>query len=235
MLKSTAALVLFSGGQDSTVALADALKRFAHVETIGFTYRQRHVAELSARHAIREAIPGLFPTWGKRLGADHMLDLSTFGAISDTALTRDTDIKAEPGALPNTFVPGRNLLFFTYAAAVAWGRGITTLVGGMCETDFSGYPDCRNDTLQSLARSLSLGMDRDFRIDTPLMWLDKAGIWALGEKLGGAKLTSLIVETSHTCYEGVRSRRRAWGHGCGICPACQLRKRGFEKWQAAKP
>lgn len=234
MLKSTAALVLFSGGQDSTVALVDTLKRFSHVETIGFTYRQRHVAELSARHAIRDAIPSLFPTWGKRLGPDHMLDLTTFGEISDTALTRNTEIKAEPDALPNTFVPGRNLLFFTYAAAVAWGRGITTLVGGMCETDFSGYPDCRNDTLQSLARSLSLGMDRDFRIDTPLMWLDKAEIWALGEKLGGAKLTSLIVETSHTCYEGVRSRRRAWGHGCGTCPACQLRKRGFEKWQAAK-
>jgi len=234
MAKPTAALVLFSGGQDSTVALADALETYALVETIGFTYGQRHVAELSARHAIRDAVPALFPKWGKRLGTDHLLDLKSFGQISDTALTRERRIEWKPGQLPNTFVPGRNLLFFNYAAAVAYGRGISTLVGGMCETDFSGYPDCRNETLQSLARTLSLGLDRDFRIVTPLMWLDKARIWALGEKLGGSKLTTLVLEASHTCYEGVRGRRHAWGYGCGRCPACELRKRGYEKWQAGK-
>jgi 7-cyano-7-deazaguanine synthase len=234
MRSKAPALVLFSGGQDSTVVLADALDRFAHVETIGFTYGQRHVVELAARHAIRDAIPKLFPKWGQRLGADHMIDISSFGQISDTALTRDTEIEAPAGKLPNTFVPGRNLLFFTYAAAIAYGRGISTLAGGMCETDFSGYPDCRDETLQSLAKSLSLGMDRDFRIETPLMWLDKAQIWALGDKLGGSKLTSLIVEASHTCYQGVRGNRFIWGHGCGTCPACELRKRGFETWQAGK-
>lgn len=228
------ALVLFSGGQDSTVVLADALEKYAHVETIGFTYGQRHVVELSARHAIRDAIPKLFPKWGSRLGADHVLDLTTFGQISDTALTRETEIKAPAGKLPNTFVPGRNLLFFTYAAAVAYGRGISTLAGGMCETDYSGYPDCRNESLQSLAKTLSLGMDRDFRVETPLMWLDKSQIWALGNKIGGPKLTALIVDQSHTCYQGVRGQRYVWGHGCGTCPACDLRKRGFEKWQTAK-
>jgi 7-cyano-7-deazaguanine synthase len=233
MAKPAAALVLFSGGQDSTVALADALTKFALVETIGFTYGQRHVVELSARHQIRAAIQSDFPKWAKRLGTDHLLDLTTFGQISDSALTRDTQIAAAEG-LPNTFVPGRNLLFFTYAAAVAYGRGIATLIGGMCETDFSGYPDCRDETLQALAKSLSLGMDRDFRIETPLMWLDKAQIWALGDRLGGKKFTALVADATHTCYEGVRGNRFIWGHGCGKCPACALRKRGFEKWQAGK-
>jgi 7-cyano-7-deazaguanine synthase len=234
MRKGTAALVLFSGGQDSTVCLAHALDTYAHVETVGFTYGQRHVIELTARHDIREKIPILFPKWGKRLGADHLLDLTAFGQISETAMTRDIKIEITATGLPNTFVPGRNLLFFTYAAALAYRRGITNLVGGMCQTDFSGYPDCRDDTLQALGQALSLGMDRDIAIVTPLMWLDKAGIWAMGEKLGGPALTRLIIETSHTCYLGVRGPLQSWGHGCGTCPACDLRQRGYKQWRAGK-
>jgi 7-cyano-7-deazaguanine synthase len=234
MQKGTAALVLFSGGQDSTVCLAHALDTYAHVETIGFIYGQRHVAELSARHEVRRQLPELFPKWSRRLGPDHILDLASFGQISETALTRDVEIKLGADGLPNTFVPGRNLLFFTYAAALAHRRGINTLLGGMCETDYSGYPDCRNETLQSLAKSLTLGMGRDMAIVTPLMWLDKAAIWALGFKLGGAKLNSLIILSSHTCYLGVRGTRHPWGYGCETCPACDLRKRGFEKWLAGK-
>ena len=235
MRKGTSALVLFSGGQDSTVCLAHALDTYAHVETIGFTYGQRHVIELTSRHEIREKIPGLFPKWGKRLGADHILDIASFGQIGDTAMTRDIEIRTGSDGLPNTFVPGRNLVFFTYAAALAYRRGINTLVGGMCETDFSGYPDCRDEALQALAQALSLGMDRDMSIVTPLMWLDKASIWALGDKLGGSKLTTLIIDTSHTCYLGVRGTRHDWGHGCTSCPACDLRRRGYEKWQTGKP
>jgi 7-cyano-7-deazaguanine synthase len=234
MPTATAALVLFSGGQDSTVALAHALDRYDLVETIGFTYGQRHAVELEARQAIRAALPQLFPNWAGRLGADHLLDLATLGQISDTSLTRDVAIEMTAAGLPNTFVPGRNLLFFTYAAALGYRRGITTLVGGMCETDYSGYPDCRDETLQALARALSLGMGRDFTIETPLMWLDKAATWALGESLGGPPLTRLVVELSHTCYRGVRDRRHDWGHGCGECPACELRRRGYETWQAGK-
>jgi 7-cyano-7-deazaguanine synthase len=234
MPTATAALVLFSGGQDSTVALAHALDRYDLVETIGFTYGQRHAVELEARQAIRAALPQLFPNWAGRLGCDHVLDLATLGQISDTSLTRDVAIEMTAAGLPNTFVPGRNLLFFTYAAALGYRRGITTLVGGMCETDYSGYPDCRDETLQALARALSLGMGRDFTIETPLMWLDKAATWALGESLGGPPLTRLVVELSHTCYRGVRDRRHDWGHGCGECPACELRRRGYETWQAGK-
>ncbi len=234
MTTATAALVLFSGGQDSTVALAHALDRYDLVETIGFTYGQRHAVELEARQAIRAALPQLFPNWAGRLGCDHVLDLATLGQISDTGLTRDVAIEMTAAGLPNTFVPGRNLLFFTYAAALGYRRGITTLVGGMCETDYSGYPDCRDETLQALARALSLGMGRDFAIETPLMWLDKAATWALGESLGGPPLTRLVVELSHTCYRGVRDRRHDWGHGCGECPACELRRRGYETWQAGK-
>ena len=234
MRKGTAAVVLFSGGQDSTVCLAHALDTYAHVETIGFTYGQRHVIELTARHEIRERIPALFPKWGKRLGVDHIIDVSSFGKIGDTAMTRDIKIEIGADGLPNTFVPGRNLVFFTYAAALAYRRGISTLIGGMCETDFSGYPDCRNETLQTLAHALSLGTDRDLAIVTPLMWLDKAAIWALGEKLGGPKLTSLVIDHSHTCYVGVRGEHHDWGHGCTTCPACVLRKRGYEKWQTGR-
>jgi 7-cyano-7-deazaguanine synthase len=234
MRKETAALVLFSGGQDSTVCLAHALDTYSHVETIGFTYGQRHVIELTSRQEIRDQIPELFPKWGKRLGADHILDVSTFGRIGDTAMTRNIEIETGADGLPNTFVPGRNLVFFTYAAALAYRRGINTLIGGMCETDFSGYPDCRDETLQSLAHSLSLGMNREFAIVTPLMWLDKAAIWALGQELGGENLTSLVIDHSHTCYLGVRGKRHDWGHGCTTCPACALRKRGYEQWQTGK-
>jgi len=226
-----AALVLFSGGQDSTVCLAWALDRYARVETVGFNYGQRHAAELAQRDKLRAALPGIKPVWSERLGPDHMLELSELGRLSETALTRDAEIEMTEAGLPSTFVPGRNLLFFVYAAALAYRRGVRTLVGGMCETDFSGYPDCRNDTLQTLAKAVSLGMDASFIIETPLMWIDKAATWALADRLGGDKLVELIVEESHTCYLGVRSRRHEWGYGCGHCPACDLRRKGWEIWK----
>ena len=226
----TAALVLFSGGQDSTVCLAWALERYGRVETVGFNYGQRHSVELAQRVVVREALAACYPTWAARLGEDHMLELATLGQISDTALTRDARFEMTAAGLPNTFVPGRNLLFFTYAAALGYRRGISTLVGGMCETDFSGYPDCRNETLQSLAKSLSLGMDAPFTIETPLMWIDKAGTWALAADLGGAPFVDLIVEHTHTCYTPDRTTRHAWGYGCGQCPACLLMAKGWEKW-----
>ncbi len=228
------ALVLFSGGQDSTVCLAWALDRYARVETVGFAYGQRHAVELDQRPVILKEIAARFPAWAPRLADDHVLQLSTLGQISDTALTRDVAFEMSAAGLPNTFVPGRNLLFFTYAAALAYRRGIRTLVGGMCETDFSGYPDCRNDTLQSLAKSLSLGMDTTFAIETPLMWIDKAATWEMAEALGGAALVDLIVEHTHTCYTPDRTTRHPWGVGCGTCPACVLRAKGWEKWQTAR-
>ena len=234
MRKGSSALVLFSGGQDSTVCLAHALNTYDHVETVGFTYGQRHAIEMAARLEIRSAIPMLFPKWAKRLGADHILDMPALAALSETAMTREIAIELDASGLPNTFVPGRNLLFFTYAAALGHRRGISRLIGGMCETDFSGYPDCRDETLQSLAKSLSLGMARDIVIETPLMWLDKAATWARAESLGSQKLNDLIIETSHTCYKGVRGELHPWGHGCGACPACELRAKGYAKWQAAK-
>jgi len=230
MAEETAALVLFSGGQDSTVCLAWALTRFARVETVGFEYGQRHAAELPQRATLRDALAAMKPEWGERLGPDHMLALPELACLSDTALTREAEIVLNDKGLPSTFVPGRNLLFFTYAAALAYRRGIRTLVGGMCETDFSGYPDCRNDTLQTLGRAISLGMDADFTIATPLMWIDKAGTWALSHDLGGDTLVDLIVEESHTCYLGVRTRRHPWGYGCDHCPACALRRKGWESW-----
>ena len=228
------ALVLFSGGQDSTVCLAWALERYAHVETVGFAYGQRHAVELTQRPVVRADIVAQFPLWAPRLGDDHVLALSTLGQISDTALTRDVQFEMTAAGLPNTFVPGRNLLFFTYAAALAYRRGIRTLVGGMCETDFSGYPDCRNETLQSLAKSISLGMDAPFTIETPLMWIDKAGTWEMAEQLGSARLLDVIVEHTHTCYTPDRTTKHAWGCGCGQCPACGLRAKGWEQWQTAK-
>ena len=230
-MTAESALVLFSGGQDSAVCLGIALERYARVETVGFAYGQRHVIELETRQRYLEKMRAAFPAWGAKLGEDHVLELPTLGRISETSLTRETAIHIGAAGLPNTFVPGRNLLFFTYAAALAWRRGITTLVGGMCETDYSGYPDCRNDTLQTLAKALSLGLDKDITIETPLMYVDKAGTWALAEKLGGGKLVDLIIEDTHTCYLGDRTHRHAWGYGCGACPACELRAKGWETWR----
>jgi 7-cyano-7-deazaguanine synthase len=228
---STSALVLFSGGQDSAVCLAWALERYGHVETIGFGYGQRHRVELEVRQTFLAALERGFPKWAARLGQDHMLELATLGQIGGTALTSETAIEMTAAGLPNTFVPGRNLLFFTYAAAVAYRRGIGTLVGGMCETDYSGYPDCRNDTLQTLAKAISLGMAKEIVIETPLMWIDKAATWAMSETLGGQPLVDLMIEDTHTCYLGIRSRRHVWGYGCNHCPACDLRKKGYEQWQ----
>jgi 7-cyano-7-deazaguanine synthase len=228
---SSSALVLFSGGQDSTVCLAWALERYEHVETVGFTYGQRHIVEIEQRAVILSKLAA-FDEIGQRLGPDTVLELAALKSVSDTALTRETEITFAATGLPTTFVPARNLLFLTYAAALAYRRGIDTLVGGMCETDFSGYPDCRNDTVQALAKALSLGLDRPMTIETPLMFLDKAGTWELASGIGGERLVDLIIEDTHTCYLGDRSHRHPWGYGCGQCPACELRARGWTAWQA---
>lgn len=230
--ESDKALVLFSGGQDSTVCLAWALQRYEVVETIGFDYGQRHRVELDCRPRILAQLRENF-AWANGLGADHLIDLKVLGEISATSLTQDMTIEMAENGLPNTFVPGRNLLFLTLAAAVAYRRGIDALIGGMCETDYSGYPDCRNDTLQALQKAVSLGMDRPFSFMTPLMWLDKADTWALGEELGGPPFTELVCEHSHSCYMGARAQRFDWGYGCGECPACQLRAKGHTAWQGA--
>ncbi|HVH75692.1 MAG TPA: 7-cyano-7-deazaguanine synthase QueC [Stellaceae bacterium] len=232
-LESERALVLFSGGQDSATCLAWALDRFAQVETVGFAYGQRHKVELDCRPAFLVGLRREFPQWGEKLGADHLVDLAVLGQLSDTALTRESEIAFAESGLPNTFVPGRNLLFFTFAAALGYRRGVRHLVGGMCETDYSGYPDCRDDTLKALQASLSLGMDRRFAIHTPLMWRDKAATWALAEKLGGGALVALIREATHSCYVGEREHRHAWGYGCGDCPACRLRRAGWERYAGA--
>ncbi len=226
------ALVLFSGGQDSTVCLAWALERFRHVETVGFDYGQRHRVELECRPRVLAALRAGFAHAAERLGDDHLLDLALLGRISDTALTDARAIEFDARGLPNTFVPGRNLLFFNLAAALAYRRGASVLVGGMCETDFSGYPDCRNDTLRALQVAISLGLDTPMTIETPLMWLDKAQTWVLADRLGGAALTELVVEHTHTCYLGDRTQRHAWGYGCGTCPACELRRKGHRTWLA---
>lgn len=229
--KPRSALVLFSGGQDSTTVLAWALDRYAHVETIGFAYGQRHAVELKQRPKILRAIAEGFDPWGGKLGPDHVIDLPELGRISETALTRETEIAMTEAGLPSTFVPGRNLVFFTYAAAIAYRRGLDALVGGMCETDFSGYPDCRDDTLKALQVALSLGMGKRMIVDTPLMWLDKTDTWALAHALGGAPLIDLIREETHTCYLGDRVTSHDWGYGCGECPACELRARGWDGWK----
>jgi len=222
-----AALVLLSGGQDSATCLAWALARFARVETVGFFYGQRHSVELACRDGIRAALGAGF---AGRLGTDHVLDISAaMSALGATAMTGEIDIAMTAEGLPNTFVPGRNLLFFTYAAALAYRRGLRHIVGGMCETDFSGYPDCRDDTVKALQVAINLGMDRRFVLETPLMWIDKAGTWAMADAMG---IVELIVEHTHTCYLGERSIRHAWGYGCGTCPACLLRQAGFERWSA---
>ncbi|HEV2363050.1 MAG TPA: 7-cyano-7-deazaguanine synthase QueC [Caulobacteraceae bacterium] len=232
MVTSDAALVLFSGGQDSTVALAWALRRYGRVETVGFDYGQRHAVELRARLQVLDALRQAFPDWAAKLGPDRVIDLASFGAIGQSALTAERAIETDGRGLPTTFVPGRNLVFFTYAAALADRRGIDTLVGGMCETDYSGYPDCRGATLEALQQALRLGMERALAIETPLMRLTKAETWALARTLGGEALTDIVLERTHTCYLGERGERRAWGYGCGECPACALRARGFEEWQA---
>ena len=228
------ALVLFSGGQDSTTCLAWALDRYAHVETIGFHYGQRHAVEMACRAPLRAQLAEI-NGWGARLGADHVIDLgASLSGIGSTAMTEDVAITFEKDGLPNTFVPGRNLLFFTYAAATAYRRGLRRIVGGMCETDFSGYPDCRDDTVKALQLALNLGMDRRFILETPLMWLDKAATWALADDLGGAALIRLIVEQTHTCYLGNRTTRHDWGMGCGTCPACDLRAAGWLRWRGSR-
>ena len=227
------ALVLFSGGQDSATCLAWALARFARVETIGFDYGQRHHVELACRAGLIAELTARFPAWAARLGEDHMLRLDALAEVSDTALTREAEIVLRADGLPNTFVPGRNLLFVTFAATVAYRRGLRHLVAGMCETDYSGYPDCRDDTLKALQVAINLGMDRRFVLHTPLMWRDKAATWALAETLGGRALVELIVEQSHTCYLGDRSRRHPWGYGCGACPVCDLRRGGWDAYLRA--
>lgn len=226
------ALVLFSGGQDSTACLAWALDRFCEVETVGFDYGQRHRVELECRTVVRRELRQGFPRWAGRLGEDHLLDLSLLGQISDTALTTERAIELQADGLPNTFVPGRNLLFLGFAASLAYRRGASVLVGGMCETDYSGYPDCRDNTLKATQVALSLALDRPLTIETPLMFLTKAQTWALTQALGGDALNALVVEHTHTCYLGERGQRHAWGHGCGQCPACELRRKGFEAWRA---
>ena len=229
---SKGALVLFSGGQDSTVCLAWALERYDRVETVGFDYGQRHAAELTARLAVREAMAAAFPVWAMRLGDDHLLDIRAFGAIGETALTTDAAIEMTARGLPSTFVPGRNLVFLTYAAALADRRGLADLVGGMCETDYSGYPDCRRATLDALQDALRLGLDRDVAIVTPLMRRSKAETWAMAQGLGGEVLIKITVDHSHTCYRGDREPRHDGGVGCGECPACELRARGWATWVA---
>lgn len=229
------ALVLFSGGQDSATCLAWALEHFDTVETVGFDYGQRHRVELECRQRFRTALAEAFPAWGTKLGADHMLDLGVLGQVSDTALTSDAEIRMQANGLPSTFVPGRNLLFFTFAAALAYRRDLKHLVGGMCETDYSGYPDCRDDTLKALQVALNLGMDSRLVLHTPLMWIDKAGTWKMAEELGGTELVHLIAEETHTCYKGDRKTRHAWGYGCGDCPACELRAGGWERYEPADP
>ena len=232
-MTDNSALVLFSGGQDSTVALAWALARFEAVETVGFDYGQRHRVELECRATIRQALPTLSPLYAQRLGADHMVDLAALGAISETGLTRDTAIAFAETGLPTTFVPGRNLIFLTFAAALAYRRGAKHIVLGVCETDYSGYPDCRDDTIKAMQVALGLGLDRRLVLHTPLMWRDKAQTFALAWALGGDALLDLVVEQSHSCYLGDRSTRHPWGYGCGSCPACELRANGHAAYLMA--
>ena len=233
-MNSETALVLFSGGQDSTVCLAWALERFSRVETIGFDYGQRHAIELSVRARLREKMSALNSGWVARLGDDHMIRLDALAAISDTALTRQTTIEIADSGLPTTFVPGRNLMFFCFAGALAYRRGARHLVAGMCETDYSGYPDCRDDTIKAMQVALTLGLDKRVAIHTPLMWIDKAETFALAVEIGGEAFLDLLIEGSHSCYLGDRTRRHDWGYGCGTCPACQLRAQGFAKFKSRR-
>lgn len=233
MSSETSALVLFSGGQDSTTCLAWALDRFDRVETVGFDYGQRHRVELDCRPHLRDAIGKAFPTWADRLGEDHTIETRFLSDLGETAMTHDVEITMTKAGLPSTFVPGRNLTFLTAAAGLAYRRGIATLVGGMCETDYSGYPDCRRTTIDAQEKALSLGLDQAITIATPLMDIDKAATWALADKLGGAALVDIIIEHTHTCYLGERVQRQDWGYGCGACPACDLRATGYAKFRSA--
>jgi 7-cyano-7-deazaguanine synthase len=226
------ALVLFSGGQDSTTCLAWALDKYSHIETVAFNYNQRHLVELECRKVVLQNIRAQFPEWADKLGEDHLLDIPVLGRISDTALTQDREIEFSKSGLPSTFVPGRNLLFLTLASAIAYRRGIEVLVGGMCETDFSGYPDCRNETIKSQEKTLSLGLDYPLIIETPLMWIDKAATWKMADDIGGDRLINIIKNDTHTCYLGDRLISHEWGFGCGTCPACELRKAGWDKFNA---
>ncbi|MEE2921609.1 7-cyano-7-deazaguanine synthase QueC [Hyphomonas sp.] len=232
--KPAAALVLFSGGQDSTTCLAWALSRFERVETVGFDYGQRHRIELECRDTVRAGLAGMDAGWKARLGPDHLLDATVLKSLGETAMTHEVSIEMTEAGLPSTFVPGRNLLFLTLAGALASRRGISVLVGGMCETDYSGYPDCRATTMAAQAETLRLGLDVPMQIETPLMYVDKAGTWALADELGGQALIDLIAEDTHTCYLGDREHRHEWGYGCGTCPACELRARGWQQWKSAR-
>jgi len=233
MTTPNGAIVLFSGGQDSTTCLAWALSRYERVETIGFDYGQRHAVELTVRPVLLQKIRAQFPQWAGKLGEDHLIDLSLISKISSTAMTEDVEIVMQENGLPNTFVPGRNLLFMTVAATVAYRRGLNVLVGGMCETDFSGYPDCRDDTMKALQVALNLGMATQLKLETPLMWIDKSETWKLVQDLGGDALVDLIRADTHTCYLGQRGALHDWGYGCGTCPACALRARGYQQFRQA--
>lgn len=225
------ALVLFSGGQDSASCLAWALAHFKHVETVGYAYGQRHAIELDCREILRNKISSLLPDASHKLGEDHMIDLASLGALSETSLTRETEISLNENGLPSTFVPGRNLIFLTFAAALAYRRGLKHIITGVCETDYSGYPDCRDDTIKALQVALNLGMEQRFVLHTPLMWLDKAQTWQLCDQIGGSQLVEIIRHDSHSCYKGDRTHEHDWGYGCGSCPACQLRAEGWRRYQ----
>lgn len=224
------ALIMFSGGQDSATCLAWACTHFDYVETVGFDYGQRHSVEMMSRETVLSEMRAQFPHWDAKIGEDHIVDLSALGQISETSLTRDVEITINETGLPSTFVPGRNLIFLNFAAALGFRRGLTTLIGGMCEADFSGYPDCRKETLDAQMNAISLGMDKPYRLETPLMSVSKAGAWHIAKELGGDALIELILEHSHTCYMGQRGERRDWGYGCGTCPACDLRAKGWAEY-----
>ena len=225
---------MFSGGQDSTTCLAHALSKYDRVETLGFDYGQRHSVELQARLTVLQQLRTQFPQWAPKLGEDHVLSLDVLKQIGGSSLTEDVAFAMQADGLPNTFVPGRNLLFLTLAGALAYRRGLQVIVTGVCETDFSGYPDCRDDTMKAMQLALNLGLERRLRIETPLMWIDKAATWQMAQDLGGDALVQLIVQDTHTCYEGTRDVLHAWGHGCGHCPACDLRAKGWQRWRAAQ-
>ena len=228
------ALIMFSGGQDSATCLAWALERYDYIETVGFNYEQRHAVEMSSRQIVLKSFKTGFPNWAEKLGEDHIVDLSALGAISETSLTRDVEITLSKDGLPSTFVPGRNLIFLNFAAALGYRRDLTTLIGGMCEADFSGYPDCRIETLNAQMKAISLGMDKAFKLETPLMNLSKAGAWDMAYKLGGQALVEIVLEDTHTCYLGERGTRHDWGYGCGSCPACELRAQGWKKYSLGR-